>query len=144
MVGGLLLLGDRTDTIDSAFFYGRTQVRKHLLLVFCLFLSNCTSFIWFSSPQIISTAVVLSVSLALGAVSLMGLSQGDREQRGYQALSRAAVTGASDELRAPGGQDEQQQPHAGSSAAGSINTGSGFQSYETVCRFIKANDIEKD
>ena len=28
MVGGLLLLGERTDNIDSAFFYGRAQVRK--------------------------------------------------------------------------------------------------------------------
>uniref|UniRef100_A0A8C9Z9V6 G protein-coupled receptor 155 n=1 Tax=Sander lucioperca TaxID=283035 RepID=A0A8C9Z9V6_SANLU len=28
MVGGLLILGERTDTIDSAFFYGRAQVRK--------------------------------------------------------------------------------------------------------------------
>ena len=28
MVGGLLISGERTDTIDSAFFYGRAQVRK--------------------------------------------------------------------------------------------------------------------
>lgn len=28
MVGGLLIFGDRTDTIDSAFFYGRAQVGK--------------------------------------------------------------------------------------------------------------------
>uniref|UniRef100_A0A4W6BV59 G protein-coupled receptor 155 n=1 Tax=Lates calcarifer TaxID=8187 RepID=A0A4W6BV59_LATCA len=28
MVGGLLITGERTDTIDSAFFYGRAQVRK--------------------------------------------------------------------------------------------------------------------
>ncbi|XP_029031402.1 integral membrane protein GPR155 isoform X2 [Betta splendens] len=96
MVGGLLLLGERTNTIDSAFFYGRTQI--------------------------ISTAVVLSISLVLGAISLMGLSQGDREQRGYQALSRAAVTGINDEPRPPGGQDEQQQPSIANSAACSINS----------------------
>lgn len=30
MVGGLLISGERTDTIDSAFFYGRAQVRKTL------------------------------------------------------------------------------------------------------------------
>lgn len=28
MVGGLLLSGERTDNIDSAFFYGRAQVRS--------------------------------------------------------------------------------------------------------------------
>uniref|UniRef100_A0A7N8YJ61 G protein-coupled receptor 155b n=1 Tax=Mastacembelus armatus TaxID=205130 RepID=A0A7N8YJ61_9TELE len=50
VLGGLLTLGERTDTVDSAFFYGRAQI--------------------------ISTAVVLAVSLVLGAISLMGLSQG--------------------------------------------------------------------
>ncbi|TMS04866.1 Integral membrane protein GPR155 [Larimichthys crocea] len=97
MVGGLLISGERTDTIDSAFFYGRAQI--------------------------ISTAVVLAVSLGLGAISLMGLSQGDREQRGYQALSRAAVTGISDELRAPGGlEEQQQQQQTVNSPACSINS----------------------
>ncbi|XP_078016925.1 lysosomal cholesterol signaling protein-like isoform X2 [Epinephelus lanceolatus] len=101
MVGGLLISGERTDTIDSAFFYGRAQI--------------------------ISTAVVLAVSLVLGAISLMGLSQGDREQSGYQALSRAAVTGVSDELRTPGGledpqQPQQQQSQAANSPDGSINS----------------------
>ncbi|KAM4590782.1 lysosomal cholesterol signaling protein isoform 2-T2 [Odontesthes bonariensis] len=83
MVGCLLIAGERTDTIDSAFFYGRAQI--------------------------ISSAVVLAVSLALGAISLMGLSQGDREQSGYQALSRAAVIGINDEQRAAGDLDDQQQ-----------------------------------
>ncbi|XP_049927612.1 integral membrane protein GPR155-like isoform X1 [Epinephelus moara] len=101
MVGGLLISGERTDTIDSAFFYGRAQI--------------------------ISTAVVLAVSLVLGAISLMGLSQGDREQSGYQALSRAAVTGVSDELRTPGGledpqQPQQQQSQTANSPDGSINS----------------------
>ncbi|XP_041803391.1 integral membrane protein GPR155 [Chelmon rostratus] len=101
MVGGLLISGERTDTIDSAFFYGRAQI--------------------------ISTAVVLAVSLVLGAISLMGLSQGDREQRGYQALSRAAVTGINEEPRAPGGQEDpqqqqQQQPQMANSPACSINS----------------------
>lgn len=71
--------------------------------------------------------MVLAVSLGLGAISLMGLSQGDREQRGYQALSRAAVTGISDELRAPGGleeQQQQQQQQTVNSPACSINSGS--------------------
>lgn len=73
--------------------------------------------------------MVLAVSLVLGAISLMGLSQGDREQRGYQALSRAAVTGISDELRTPGGQDDpqqQQQAQMVNSPACSINSGSWF------------------
>lgn len=88
--------------------------------------------LYFSSllRQIISTAVVLAVSLVLGAISLMGLSQGDREQRGYQALSRAAVTGISDELRTPGGQDgsqqHEQQAQMANSPACSINSGSWF------------------
>lgn len=69
--------------------------------------------------------MVLAVSLGLGAISLMGLSQGDREQRGYQALSRAAVTGISDELRAPGGlEEQQQQQQTVNSPACSINSGS--------------------
>ncbi|KAM3606568.1 uncharacterized protein V6R79_018881 [Siganus canaliculatus] len=100
MVGALLVLGERTDTIDSAFFYGRAQI--------------------------ICTAVVLAVSLVLGATSLMGLSQGDREQTGYQALSRAAVPGNSDELRPPGGVEDavqqQQQPPTASSPSCSVNS----------------------
>ncbi|XP_077960355.1 lysosomal cholesterol signaling protein isoform X2 [Gasterosteus aculeatus] len=83
VVGALLISGERTDTIDSAFFYGRAQI--------------------------IGTAVVLAVSLVLGAVSLMGLSQGDREQSGYRTLNRAAVMGIGDELRTPGGLEEPQQ-----------------------------------
>uniref|UniRef100_A0A665TJ71 G protein-coupled receptor 155b n=1 Tax=Echeneis naucrates TaxID=173247 RepID=A0A665TJ71_ECHNA len=99
MVGALLILGERTDTMDSAFFYGRAQI--------------------------ISTAVVLAVSLVLGAISLMGLSQGDREQQGYQALSRAAVTVINEELRTPGGsEDPQQQTPLANSPDCSINSGS--------------------
>uniref|UniRef100_A0A8C2XIB0 G protein-coupled receptor 155b n=1 Tax=Cyclopterus lumpus TaxID=8103 RepID=A0A8C2XIB0_CYCLU len=109
VVGALLLSGERTDTIDSAFFYGRAQVR------------------------IISTAVVLAVSLLLGAVSLMGLSQAGREESGYEALNRAALMGIGDELRTPGGleepqqqqqQQQQQEPQMANSPAGSINSGS--------------------
>lgn len=75
--------------------------------------------------QIISTAVVLAASLVLGAISLMGLSQGGREQRGYQALSRAAGTG-SEEPRNPGGLEDPQQPaetQMPNSPACSINSG---------------------
>ncbi|XP_035462116.2 integral membrane protein GPR155 isoform X3 [Scophthalmus maximus] len=87
VVGGLLIFGERTDTVDSAFFYGRAQI--------------------------VSTAVVLAVSLVLGAISLMGLSQGDREQRGYEALSRAGAAAAgctNDELRTPAGLEDPSQP----------------------------------
>lgn len=64
------------------------------------------------------------MSLVLCAVSLMGLSQGDREQRGYEALSRAAFSGFNDGLRTPGGLEEpQQQPEISPSACG-INSGS--------------------
>ncbi|KAM3863270.1 lysosomal cholesterol signaling protein [Diretmus argenteus] len=96
IVGCLLVAGERmTDTIDSAFFYGRAQI--------------------------ISTAVVVAVSLVLGAISLMGLSQGGREERDYQALDRASVTGISEELRTPGGSEEQQQ-QIGSSSDSAINS----------------------
>ncbi|XP_029306368.1 LOW QUALITY PROTEIN: integral membrane protein GPR155 [Cottoperca gobio] len=108
MVGGLLLLGERTDTIDSAFFYGRAQI--------------------------ISTTVVLAVSLLLGAISLMGLSQGVREQSGYEALNRAAVTGLSDELGTSGGledpQQQQQQPQTADSPA--CSTHSDFHSFSPL------------
>lgn len=56
------------------------------------------------------------MSLVLCAVSLMGLSQGDREQGGYEALSRAALTGFNDGLRTPGGLEEPQHQETGSSA----------------------------
>ncbi|KAF6717740.1 Integral membrane protein GPR155 [Oryzias melastigma] len=98
MVGILLILGERTNTIDSAFFYGRAQI--------------------------ITSAVVLAVSLVLGAVSLMGLSQGGREQSGYEALSRAAATGTSEEPRPPGGaEDSRHQTQTLISPACSINSG---------------------
>lgn len=97
MVGCLLIIGERTDSIDSAFFYGKAQI--------------------------ICTALVLAVSLVLGAISLMGLSQGDREQRGYQALSRAGVTGINDDLRPSGGVEEQQpHPQLATSPSLSINS----------------------
>ncbi|XP_070833756.1 lysosomal cholesterol signaling protein isoform X2 [Chaetodon trifascialis] len=123
MVGGLLISGERTDTIDSAFFYGRAQI--------------------------ICTAVVLAVSLLLGAISLMGLSQGDREQRGYQALSRAAVTGINDEPRAPGGQEDPQQqqqqpPQMVNSPACSINSDlHSFSSLQTLPDMIASTQRER-
>uniref|UniRef100_A0A671U4W4 G protein-coupled receptor 155 n=1 Tax=Sparus aurata TaxID=8175 RepID=A0A671U4W4_SPAAU len=49
MVGGLLISGERTDTIDSAFFYGRAQVRKTpaVILYFILFFYSVPFFIVF-------------------------------------------------------------------------------------------------
>lgn len=67
--------------------------------------------------------MVLAVSLVLGAISLMGLSQGDREQRGYEALSRAAVTGLTDELPPPAGLEDSQQLQIGTSSACSTDSG---------------------
>ncbi|XP_019949740.2 lysosomal cholesterol signaling protein isoform X1 [Paralichthys olivaceus] len=118
MVGALLILGERTETMDSAFFYGRAQI--------------------------ISTAVVLSVSLVLGAVSLMGLSQGDREQGGYEALSRAALTGPNDELRTPGGlEDAQQQTQIPNSPIGSINSDlHGFSPVQAIPDMIASTQRE--
>lgn len=49
MVGGLRISGERTDTIDSAFFYGRAQVRKTpaVILYFILFFYSVPFFIVF-------------------------------------------------------------------------------------------------
>ncbi|XP_039994675.1 integral membrane protein GPR155 isoform X2 [Xiphias gladius] len=121
MVGCLLISGERTDTIDSAFFYGRAQI--------------------------ISTSVVLAISLVLGAISLMGLSQGGREQRGYQALSRAAVTGINDELRTPGDledlQQPQQQTQMANSPACSINSDPhSFSPVQTIPDMIASTQRE--
>lgn len=67
MMGGLLISGERTDTIDSAFFYGRAQVRKtpaenlHYILfftllfsyiVFCSSLLNSVYFQFYSVKEI--------------------------------------------------------------------------------------------
>eukprot|EP00063_Salmo_salar_P065743 XP_014040578.1 PREDICTED: integral membrane protein GPR155-like isoform X2 [Salmo salar] len=72
------------DTIDSAFFYGRAQI--------------------------ISTAVVVSCSILVGGFSLMGLSQGTKENQNYQALERASNTGTIEDLRPPGHQEDQTPP----------------------------------
>lgn len=53
----------------------------------------------------------------------MGLSQGDQEQRGYEALSRAAVTGLTDELPPLTGLEESQQLQVGPSSACSTDSG---------------------
>ncbi|KAK2824588.1 hypothetical protein Q5P01_021763 [Channa striata] len=117
VVGILLIFGDRTDTIDSAFFYGRAQI--------------------------ISTAVLLAVSLVLGAVSLMGLSQGDRVQRGYQALSRAAGPTTGEELMGSGGLEDQQQPQAANSCTHSINSDiHGFSPVQTIPDMIASTQRE--
>ncbi|XP_068597352.1 lysosomal cholesterol signaling protein [Brachionichthys hirsutus] len=118
MVGGLLISGERTDNIDSAFFYGKTQI--------------------------IVSSVVLAVSLLLGAVSLMGLSQGNREQRGYHTLNRAVFTGIGDEMSAPGGSEEQQQPPVAHSPACSINSGKShsFSTLQTLPDMIASTQRE--
>uniref|UniRef100_A0A7N5ZU47 DEP domain-containing protein n=1 Tax=Anabas testudineus TaxID=64144 RepID=A0A7N5ZU47_ANATE len=56
MVGGLLLSGERADTIDSAFYYGRAQVRKHLLhiIMFIVCLLFFLFYLHFLSPNLSS------------------------------------------------------------------------------------------
>ncbi|KAK0155692.1 Integral membrane protein GPR155 [Merluccius polli] len=152
VVGALLLMGERMDdTIDSAFYYGEAQVRNRpsaipvlfcplyyaietvlwrysrsslqlMLIFFFLFSGLCLSIVF----KIIGTAVVLAVSLTLGTLSLMGLSQGAREQRSYQALDRASVTGLPEDVRAPAGledhEQQQQQQHTENLLDDSINS----------------------
>lgn len=107
--------------------------------------NNFDPFSWtipFSFPlQIISSAVVLAVSLVLGAVSLMGLSQGDREQTGYQALSRAAVTGNTEEPTVPAGPEDpqQQQMQVANSPTCSIDSGSFTVCFGACCVFVSVS-----
>ncbi|XP_062852938.1 lysosomal cholesterol signaling protein [Trichomycterus rosablanca] len=76
IVGLLLIVGERVNnTSDSAFFYGK----------------------W----QIVSSVVVLSFSIVLGGVSLMGLGQGTREEHYYQILEQSAISGITDDVRSP-------------------------------------------
>ncbi|XP_026789244.3 integral membrane protein GPR155 isoform X3 [Pangasianodon hypophthalmus] len=76
IVGLLLAAGERvSDTADAAFFYGK----------------------W----QIISSAVVLSCSILLGGVSLMGLSQGSQEEQNYQILEQSSMLGTTEDVRIP-------------------------------------------
>lgn len=82
------------------------------------------------------------MSLVLCAVSLMGLSQGDREQRGYEALSRAAFSGFNDGLRPPSGLEEPQQQPEISSPPSAINSGS-FLNYLTVFTVHTKNILMK-
>ncbi|XP_055764474.1 integral membrane protein GPR155-like isoform X2 [Salvelinus fontinalis] len=97
ILGGLLLAGERMpDTIDSAFFYGRAQI--------------------------ISTAVVVSCSILVGGFSLMGLSQGTKENQNYQALERASNTATIEDLRPPGHQEDQTPPLEPSAAETSNNS----------------------
>lgn len=84
--------------------------------------------------------MVLAVSLVLCAVSLMGLSQGDREQRGYEALSRAALSGFNDGFRSPGGLEEPQQEPEISSSACAINSGSCLNNPSVFTVLMKYSD----
>ena len=97
-----------------------------MIFFFFLFSGMCLSIVF----KIIGTAVVLAVSLTLGTLSLMGLSQGAREQRSYQALDRASVTGLPEDVRAPAGledhEQQQQQQHTENLLDDSINSGKTF------------------
>ncbi|XP_027015751.1 integral membrane protein GPR155 isoform X2 [Tachysurus fulvidraco] len=74
IVGLLLAAGEREgNTTDASFFYGK----------------------W----QIISSAVVLSCSILLGGLSLMGLSQGSQEEQNYQILEQSSMSGTIDDIR---------------------------------------------
>ncbi|XP_046712392.1 integral membrane protein GPR155 isoform X4 [Silurus meridionalis] len=75
-VGLLLAAAERvSDNADAAFFYGK----------------------W----QIISSALVLSFSIFLGGVSLMGLSQGSQEEQNYQILGQSVMTGTTVDFQIP-------------------------------------------
>ncbi|XP_036425835.1 integral membrane protein GPR155 isoform X1 [Colossoma macropomum] len=95
IVGLLLVVGERESNItDSAFFYGK----------------------W----QIVSSLGVLSCSILLGGVSLMGLSQSTQEEQSYQALEQSSMSGTTEDLRDPP-QPENQNSSERATSHGSLN-----------------------
>ncbi|KAI4880285.1 hypothetical protein NFI96_030722, partial [Prochilodus magdalenae] len=96
-VGLLLMVSEReSNTTDSAFFYGK----------------------W----QMVSSLGVLSCSILLGGVSLMGLSQGSHEEQSYQALEQSSMTGTTEDARdLP--QPENQTSAESATSHGSLNRG---------------------
>ncbi|MBN3276303.1 GP155 protein, partial [Polyodon spathula] len=81
VVGILLMAGQKVvDPIDSAFFYG--------------------------NDQIISTSVVLSCSILVAGVSLMGLGRSRRDAN-YQLLDPTSSSGTSEDLRPQNNQETQ-------------------------------------
>ncbi|XP_041117758.1 integral membrane protein GPR155-like isoform X2 [Polyodon spathula] len=81
VVGILLMAGQKMDEpFDSAFFYGK--------------------------DQIISTSVVLSCSILMAGVSLMGLGRSRRETN-YQLLDPTSFSGTSEDLRPQNNQEKQ-------------------------------------
>ncbi|KAK1165664.1 hypothetical protein AOXY_G14250 [Acipenser oxyrinchus oxyrinchus] len=81
VVGILLMAGEKmVDPIDSAFFYGK--------------------------DQIISTSVVLSCSILVAGVSLMGLGRSRRDAN-YQLLDPTSFSGTSEDLRPQNNQETQ-------------------------------------
>uniref|UniRef100_A0A3B3QNW2 G protein-coupled receptor 155 n=1 Tax=Paramormyrops kingsleyae TaxID=1676925 RepID=A0A3B3QNW2_9TELE len=87
IVGVLLIAGERMpDTIDSAFFYGRSQI--------------------------ISTAVVQFCGILLGGGSLMGLSRGPQDPN-YHVLEQDCSSGATDDAAADHCPENQAPQEAG-------------------------------
>ena len=125
----LLVTGERMpDTIDSAFFYGRPQVRpdwgkktapliEHDLII--LTFSLCLL-------QIICTSVVLAFSIVLGGCSLVGLRRGTWDSM-YHVLERDSMLGTIEDLRLPTDPDTQTIPDIRDmfepAGTGSINIG---------------------
>ncbi|XP_048048766.1 integral membrane protein GPR155 isoform X2 [Megalobrama amblycephala] len=113
-VSVLLLSGERMpDTIDSAFFYGKTQV--------------------------IFSSVVLLASIMLCGISLTLLS---RRSQSYHTLERGSLSGSEEDVRLPYDTDTQssiEQP----CAIGSINTGQcGQQCTSTSCLLAEEEQKE--
>lgn len=137
----LLLSGEKMpDNIDSAFFYGRPQVRRWTKLTFQFILLKifikcflrghncyCTHGELLNPPylyvlcQIICTTVVLALSILLGGGSLMGLSRGSWDPN-YQILGRVSAFGTTEDLR-PEEEPERQSLFEPVTSSGSINGG---------------------
>ncbi|KPP77640.1 integral membrane protein GPR155-like [Scleropages formosus] len=95
-MGILLIVAESVPgTIDSAFFYGRTQI--------------------------ISTAVVQSCSILLGGCSLMGLSRGTQDLS-YQVLERGSTSGTTEDLQPENNLEDQTVLQSGT-RGGCINGG---------------------
>uniref|UniRef100_A0A8C9VZA9 G protein-coupled receptor 155 n=1 Tax=Scleropages formosus TaxID=113540 RepID=A0A8C9VZA9_SCLFO len=105
-MGILLIVAESVPgTIDSAFFYGRTQI--------------------------ISTAVVQSCSILLGGCSLMGLSRGTQDLS-YQVLERGSTSGTTEDLQPENNLEDQTVLQSGT-RGGCINGALPVTGVSTVC-----------
>ncbi|XP_072539705.1 lysosomal cholesterol signaling protein isoform X3 [Salminus brasiliensis] len=117
IMGVLLMVSERvSDTTDSAFFYGK----------------------W----QIVSSLAVLSSSIVLGGVSLLGLSQGSQEEQSYQALEQSSMSSTTEDVRSPL-QPENQNSAERATSHGSLNRGAALCEASSCVRVQEERQVAR-